>query len=186
MIRKVEVLFRYLLYTSLVMICVFIIFGCSGNDDTGDVILDIDPVLLLPMDDEIRGWVSFGSYEVADDYDSLYKIVGNIAQVHVDNGFVSGVYQQYIDTMGKGTVTINIYNQGSEANASVIYGAVAKGLGTPWGAVGREARITTSLASYTIEFWQKNFFVQVTIDEQTDIALSIAKLFAMDISRNIG
>ncbi len=177
-------MFRYLLHASLVIVCVFI-FGCS-EEDSSDVTLDIDPVLLLPMDDEIRGWVSFGSYEVADDYDSLYKIVGNTAQVHVDNGFVSGVYQQYIDTMGKGTVTVNIYNQGSEANASVIYGAVAKGLGTPWGAVGREARITTSLASYTIEFWQKNFFIQVTIDEQTDIALSITKLFATDISRNIG
>ena len=170
---------------ALLIICIFI-FGCS-EDDSGDVILDIDPVLLLPMDDEIRGWVSFGSYEAADDYDGLYKIIGDIAQVYVDNGFVSGVYQQYIDTMGKDTVTVNIYDQGSEANASIIYGAVAKGLGTPWGAVGREARITeTSLASYTIEFWQKNFFVQVIIDEQSDIALSIAKLFASDISRNIG
>jgi len=172
---------------TLVLTFVFIImYGCS-NDDTGDNSSLINPAILLPADDEISGWVSLGTYEEANDSDSLYGIIDGGAQVYIDNGFTSGAFQQYINSTGKGTVTLRIYDQGSEANASITYDKVGTGIGIPWSGAGKNARIDqTALASYTIEFWQRNFLIQVVIDDKTDEALNIAKLFASHISKNIG
>jgi hypothetical protein len=36
-----------------------------------------------------------------------------------------------------------------------------------------------------VEFWQENFFVQVVIEEKSDEALNIAKLFASHVSSEI-
>ena len=168
---------------SLLSISAFII-GCS-QDNSGNNTAMVTPALLLPADEEISGWVNFGSYEEANNFDSLYEIIDGVAQVYIDNGFVSGVFQQYISSVGGSTVTLRIYDQGNEANASITFDKV--GIGIPWNGVGREARINeTTLASYIIEFWQRNFFIQIAIDQKTDEALDIAKLFASHISRNIG
>ncbi len=171
---------------ALFSILIFSLFGCSDSDSENKGSI-ITPMLLLPADNDISGWVSFGSYEEANDYNSLYDIIGIDAQVYIDNGFLSGVFQQYIDSAGKGTIDIRIYDQGNEANASMTYTRIGSGIGIPWGGAGREARIDkTIVASYMIEFWQKNFFVQVIIDEKTDEALNIAKQFASYISKRIG
>jgi hypothetical protein len=168
---------------SLLSISAFII-GCS-QDNSGNNTAIVTPALLLPADEEISGWVNFGSYEEANNFDSLYEIIGGVAQVYIDNGFVSGVFQQYISSAGGNTVTLRIYDQGNDANASITFDKV--GVGIPLNDVGREARINeTTLASYTIEFWQRNFFIQVVIDQKTDEALNTAELFASYLSRNIG
>lgn len=170
---------------ALILITVFIIYGCSDNESDGNN-TPITPVLLLPFDNDINGWVSFGAYEEANDYDSLYNIIGKTAQTYIDNGFISGVFQEYIDSTGKGTIYVRIYDHGEESNASMIYNKIANGIGVAWNGAGTEARIDEAYASnYIIEFWQKNFFVQVITDEKTADALSIAKLFATEISKNI-
>jgi len=178
-------LIKDMLLIGLGLTFVFTIYGCSSDDDNKSSL--ITPALLLPADDEISGWLSLGAYEEANDYDSLYEIIDGGAQVYIDNGFSSGAFQQYISSTGKGTITLRIFDQGSEANASITYDKVSTGIGIPWSGAGEDARIDqTALASYTIEFWQRNFLIQVVIDEKTDEALNIAKLFASHISKNIG
>jgi hypothetical protein len=171
------------------IITILMIYGCgSESGEENNSILD--PISLLPADGEISGWDTLGAYEEADDYDSLFFMIDGGAQVYIDNGFVSGAFQDYassVGVIGGLEVTVRIYDQGSEANAKIVYDKIATGIGVPWNGAGKEARIDESaLASYIVEFYQKNLFVQVYIQQKTDESLNIVKLFASHISRQIG
>ena len=171
----------------LYVFIIFTIYSCSDTK-TGDVNGILSPIALLPVDNEISGWNTLGTYVEAEDYQSLYDIIDGGAQVFIDNGFISGAFQTYMGSTGGGgsDVTIRIYDQGSESNARTLYDKVATGIDVPWNGAGTEARIDESaLASYTIEFSQSNFFVQVIIEQKTDESLNIAKLFATHISQKI-
>ncbi|MGB9594663.1 MAG: DUF6599 family protein [Candidatus Poribacteria bacterium] len=180
-----------MLKKQLLMLCCFVIilfiYGCSEENADNNSILS--PIALLPTDNEISGWTTLGAYEEADDYDSLYAIIDGGAQVFIDNGFVSGAFQEYISSIseiGGAGVVVRIYDQGSEENAKTVYDKTSTGITIPWNGAGKEARIDQSaLASYIIEFYQRNFFVQVYIQQKTDEALNIAKLFASHISKKI-
>lgn len=176
------------IFLILCLICA--LSGCGENDSDETKSL-LNPVDLIPRDDEISGWARLGTYDEANDYDSLYAIIDGGAQIFIDNGFISAVFQQY-NCISSGSecptalVTLHIYDQGSEENAQKVYDRTATGIGTPWSGAGVEARIDESaIASYTIEFWHKNFFIQVIIDEKSDEALNVAKLFASYISGKI-
>lgn len=171
------------------MVALIVTSGCV-EDEAKKANGILTPIDLLPQDDEISGWVSVGAYEEANDYDSLYDLIDGAAVTFIDNGFVSAVFQQYVSSKAgasSATVWVRIYDQGNRDNARKTYDKVATGIGIPWDGAGAEARIDESgLASYTIEFWQENFFVQVIIEEKTDSALNIAKLFASHVSDKIG
>lgn len=174
----------------LVLCFLCVLFGCGGNDSDETKSL-LNPIDLIPRDNEISGWARLGTYDEANDYDSLYAVIDGGAQVFIDNGFVSAVFQQYkcvssSSECATALVSLRIYDQGSEENAQKVYDTVATGIGTPWNGAGTEARIDESaIASYTIEFWRKNFYVQVIIDDKSDEALNIAKLFASHVSGKI-
>jgi len=168
------------------IITIFAIYGCGEENSDGNNSI-LSPIALLPTDNEISGWTTLGAYEEADDYESLYYIIDGGAQIYIDNGFISGAFQEYISTSGGIQLTVRIYDQGSEANAKIVYDKVSTGIGIPWNGAGQEARIDESaLASYIIEFYQRNLFVQVYIQRKTNEALNIAKLFASHISKRIG
>ncbi len=174
----------------LIICLIFSVSGCGGND-SDEVKSLLDPVDLIPRDDEISGWARLGTYDEANDYDSLYAVIDGGAQIFIDNGFVSAVFQQYNCTSSgsecsSALVTLRIYDQGNEENAQKVYDRTATGIGRPWNGAGTEARIDESgLASYMIEFWTKNFFVQVIIDDKSDSALNVVKLFASHISGKV-
>ncbi len=180
MFRK-QFLIIYLVFTILV-IC-----GCSEeNTDNNNSVLS--PIALLPTDNEISGWTTLGAYEEASDYESLYAVIDGGAQVFIDNGFVSGAFQEYVSSItgGGSGVSVRIYDQGNEANAKIVYDKTSTGITIPWNGAGKEARIDQSaLAGYIIEFYQRNFFVQIYIQQKTDEGLNIAKLFASHISNKI-
>jgi hypothetical protein len=146
------------------LMCIAILIamsGCGEESEEGGKRTMLTPGDLLPDDNDISGWVSVGAYEEANDYDGG---VCSTALVHM-----------------------RIYDQGSEDNAMATYDRVATGIGIPWNGAGVEARIDESgLASYMVEFWQQSFFVQIIIEEKTDEALNVAKLFASHVSGEIG
>ncbi len=166
----------------LCLAVIIIVSGCGENE--GSVKTLLTPVDLLPDDNDISGWVTLGAYDEANDNDGLYDIINGGAEIFIDEGFVSAVFQIYRGDMG--TVHLNIYDQESEINALATYERVSIGIGMPWNGAGTEARIDESgLDSYTVEFWQENFFVQVIIEERTEEALNVAKLFASYVSGQI-
>jgi hypothetical protein len=164
------------------LVCMAALIVMSGCGEQGKAMLT--PVDLLPDDDDISGWTRVGTYDEASDYDALYELINGDAEIFIDNGFVSAAFQEY--TSGGLGVELRIYDQGSGTNAIAVYDIVATGIGIAWDGAGTEARIDESgLASYTVEFWQRNFFVQVIVEEKTDEALNTAKLFASDVSSEI-
>ena len=170
------------------LVCLAILiatFGCGEeSEDGGGKKAVFTPVDLLPYDNDISGWESVGAYEEANDYDAL-DVIDDEAEVFIDNGFVSAAFQQYAS--GALMVHLRIYDQGTEANAQATYDRVGIGFGIPWNGAGIEARIDeTGLATYMVEFWQRNMFVQIIIEDKTDEALNVAKLFASHVSDRIG
>lgn len=166
--------------------------GCSKESDNGEGSKAmLAPVDLLPDDNDISGWECLGAYEEANDYDALYDIIDGGAEIFIDNGFVSAAFQSYNECIGgvcsTALVHLRIYDQGTEAGAQEVYDKTATGIGIPWDGAGTEARVDeTGLATYMVEFWHRNLFVQVIIEEKTDEALNVAKLFASHVSDRIG
>jgi hypothetical protein len=176
------------------IVCIVILIaasGCSEEPEEGDKKAFLTPVDLLPDDNDISGWTSVDTYQEANDYDGLYDLINGGAEVFIDEGFVSAAFQTYNYCVGgicsAALLHLRTYDQGSEENARAVYDKVGTGIGIPWDEAGAEARIDESgLATYMVEFWQQNFFVQVVIEEKTDEALNVAKLFASHASSEIG
>ncbi|MBC8233148.1 hypothetical protein H8E77_26680, partial [bacterium] len=140
------------------LICIAILItmsGCKKESEAGKKTV-LTPVNLLPGDNDISGWIRENAYDEANDHDSLYALIDGAGEVFIENGFVSAAFQQY--TSGTLKVHLRIYNQGNEANAKKIYDKLFIGVGIPWDGAGTAARIDeTGLASYMVEFWQRNF-----------------------------
>jgi hypothetical protein len=110
--------------------------------------------------------------------------------VFIDEGFVSAVFQMYEecinDVCSLVKVRLSIYDQGDSENARAVYERASTGISIPWDGAGTESRIDESRPdNYVVEFWQRNFFIQVLIEEKTDKSLNVAKLFASHISSRI-
>ena len=173
-------------------ICLIILImasGCAEESADSDRLM-LAPADLLPDDDDISGWKCTAIYSEANDYDGLYDFVGSEAGVFIDEGFVSAVFQMYVecinDVCSLVKVRLSIYDQGDSENARAVYERTNKSVSIPWNGAGTDARIDESdPENYTVEFWQRNFFVQVGIEEKTDKSLNVAKLFASHISNGI-
>jgi len=186
-------IFTVKLYWLMCAAALIVAFGCGedseGPENGNNTVLT--PVDLLPDDDDISGWVTVGAAEEANDFDGLFDVINGGAEVFIDNGFVSAAFQIYNECIAgvcsTALVHLRIYDQGSEDNARATYDKVGTGIGIPWNGAGMEARVDESgLASYIVEFWQRNLYVQVIIEEKTDEALNVAKLFASQVSSEIG
>ena len=175
------------------LICIAVLIamsGCTEEEASEGIRSMLTPADLLPDDDDISSWKSIGAYEEANDYDELFDLINGGAEVFIDHGFTSAAFQIYNYCIGDVCTTLmlhlRIYDQGSAANAQIIYDKVAIGIGIPLVGAGTEARVDErGLASYMVEFWQRNFFVQVIMEEKTDEALNVAKLFASHVSSEI-
>ena len=96
----------------LCMAVLIMVSGCGENE--GNVNTLLTPADLLPDDNDISGWVTLGAYEEANDDNGLFDIINGGAEIFIDEGFVSAVFQIYRGDMG--TVRLNIYEQESELN----------------------------------------------------------------------
>jgi len=109
--------------------------------------------------------------------------------VYVDNGFVKCAFQDYQgDVSGAmDTLEADIFDMGNSTNAHNVYDDVGVGGETPWtdNHAGVEARIYETLFAYKIDFWDDRFYTRITIHDNSQAALDIAKLFALNISEAI-
>lgn len=150
----------------------------------------VDAVDLPPLDNEISGWARNSDMQVAENETQLFALIDGEGQIYVDNGFVKFVRQRYTgDISGAGVdLELDIFDMGNSTNSKSVYDAVGLGSETPWtnDNAGSEARIDESgLLAYKIDFWQDRFYVRVTIEQKSDAALNIAKLFCINVSEAI-
>ncbi len=150
----------------------------------------VDAVDLPPLDNEISGWARDSDMQVAENETQLFALIDGEGQIYVDNGFVKFVWQTYTGDISGAQVGLDlrVFDMGNSTNSKSVYDAVGLGSETPWTGdnAGTEARINEGLLfAYEIDFWQNRFFVRITIEQKSDAALDIAKLFAINVSEAI-
>ncbi len=148
-----------------------------------------DPIELLPTNNEIGGWNTSGPVKTAENQQQLYDLIDGEGVPYVEHGFVRCAFQDYTGSPSGTTVDLNlrIFDMADSTNARGVYGAVATGVEVPWTGdnAGDEARIEQQLFSYRVDFRDGRYYVWVTIQENSDAALLVAKLFCRNISQAI-
>jgi hypothetical protein len=180
-------LYKQILYIAMAIIVAGIFFISCGEEN-GDIVENGSgkqeyktPIELLPRDNDISGWMRDWTFSEATNYASLYDLINGAAQLFIDNGFVSAVFQNYIDGSGL-QVELRIYEMDAEENAFRIYNELATTAFIPWVDAVDNGRIDNSaLTAYSVEFQYRNLFVQSIIHEKSDRAIEIAKLFALHV-----
>jgi hypothetical protein len=158
------------------------LLGCGETED-GENGADKPTTIieLLPGDDDISGWSRDGSFSEATNYSALYDLINGGAEKFMDNGFVSAVFQDYRDESGL-RIEIRIYQHSSEEDARSIYEDTSPPATIPWEEIAGSGRIDNStLTTYSVEFHYGDLFVQVIVQERSDRALEIDKLFASHV-----
>ena len=165
---------------------IFLLLFCSKTETPEPK----DVVDLLPIDNEISGWNRSSAMKVAENETQLFDLINGEGQVYIDNGFVKCAFQNYVGELS-GTMVdleLRIFDMGDTTNAKKVFDAVGVGTETPWtdDFPGVEARIEEGfISAYKIDFWQDKFYVWITIQDKTEPGLSIAKVFAFNISDEI-
>jgi hypothetical protein len=153
-----------------------------------------DVVDLVPTDNEISGWTRSSPMRVFENYSQLYAEINGDADIYRDNGLVKCIFQNYVGTVsGNPTVELKlqIFDQGDTTNAKSIYDELEPINVTLWteqGHAGMEARyelVTSGFGYYVLEFWNDRFYTYIEINDGTQPALDIAKLFALNIDTAI-
>jgi hypothetical protein len=162
-----------------------VLLSCARDKDSQNEQTDV--VDLLPLDNEISGWVRSSTMSTAENAQQLWDLINGEGQVYIDNGFVKCAFQSYSGEISGSTVELHlrVFDMGNAGNAESVYDAVGVGSETPWtdDGEGAESRIDESLLyAYKVDFWHDRFYVSVVIEEKSDAALAIAKLFALNVS----
>jgi len=150
----------------------------------------VDVVTLVPGDNEISGWTRNAALTVCETGTQLLALIDGEGQTYVDNGFAKSAFQAYTGTVGSNVVSLNlrVFDMTDTTHAAAVYAAVSTGVETPWTGdnAGTEARIDESLLfDYRIDLRDGKFYVSVDIADKSDAGLSIAKLFARNVSSAI-
>lgn len=146
----------------------------SPVDDTGGV----NPVDLMPEDNEVTGWVADSTagecyWRIVEGAQQLFDLMDGPGEPYVQRGFVRGAFRGYNDIsnlLGGDTVStcIEIYDQTTHENALDVFEVV----GTPgynYEIVdcGDTARIdTTLLVTISLEMVSEKYFVRLSVDNQ--------------------
>ena len=128
--------------------------------------------------------------QVAETGTQLEAIIDGEAVPYEDNHFAKCAFQNYTGDVGGTQVELNlrVFDMADTTNAKNVYAAVATGVETPWTGdnAGTEARIDESLLfDYRIDLRDSKFYVSIDIADKSDAGLSIAKLFARNVSSAI-
>jgi hypothetical protein len=146
----------------------------------------VEPPDLLPLDNEIPGWVRHGDPLIAETEADLYGLINGAATTYIENGFQSCIFQQYLGSIAGAaeSLWVRVFDQGDATGAQGVYDALATGLEMPWEGAGEEARINdTYLFVITVEFWRNEFYVMIEVPKGNDPAeaLVVGQDFAVVI-----
>lgn len=171
----------------LIFALMFLFFACPKEET------EIEPkdiIDLVPRDNEISGWTRSSAMAIAENETQLYDIINGEGDVYVNNGFVKFVRQYFQGDISGSPVDLQlrIADMADTINAKSIYDETATGSEIPWtdNNAGTEARyklVAGQITSYyLLDFWEEEFYAWISINDETQAGLDIAKLFALNIS----
>lgn len=149
-----------------------------------------DVVDLVPTDNDISGWIRSSAMEIAENETQLWTIIDGEGVIWVDNEFVKFVRQYFGGDLPAVILELRIADMGDTTNAKNLYDDVEIEYYTSpiqWDEnnAGVEARCEMIGYSWILDFWNDKFHAWITISDNSDAALNIAKLFALNIDTAI-
>lgn len=122
---------------------------------------------LLPDDGDVEGWVREGDYKYPQTADSLYIVINGAAGLFLRHDFKGAVFQDYRDTASV-ILSLEIFDQTTEAQAGIVYDSTGTGLEEPVEGLGDEARMAEHLFDFQIEFRRGEFYIKGTVMNKTN------------------
>ncbi len=168
----------------LVAIMLIAIFCAKSDNETPK---PKDAVELVPLDNEISGWSRSSAMRIAENETQLYDLIDGEAPIYTTRGFKKCAFQDYTDTTAIIELKLRIFDQTDTTNAKSVYDYLEQPGSIPWTGdnAGVEARYVMVGFSYTLDFWDDRFYVNINISDNTQAGLDVAKLFALNISAAI-
>jgi hypothetical protein len=171
--------------TGLFIVCVLtglLPFSCRISPNAG---VAADPADLLPIDNDISGFLKKGSTSVMTDQQSIFSAIDGEAQRYIDYGFMEGVKQLYSN--GSVDIDVQLFNQGDATNAQNLFERfypTSPELISPKNPI---VVIEHSLSNgYQILYTKQSILLRITTTEKSDFALNMAKQFYWNIDKKIG
>ena len=139
---------------------------------------------LVPTDDEIAGWLLDGETYVATDEESLSACINGAAPFYIEHGAVEVVFQDYAKE--DIYLTLEIYRMKDEKKAKQLYADIDSENPEKLEKAGTEGRFVGGLiGAYLVEYWQKSFFIRLTITEKSATSKETILTFAKTVSEKI-
>jgi hypothetical protein len=161
--------------------CILMV-SCRVSPNAG---VAADPADLLPIDNDISGFLKKGSTSVMTDQQSIFSAIDGEAQRYIDYGFMEGVKQLYSN--GSVDIDIQLFNQGDATNAQNLFERfypTSPELISPKNPI---VVIEHSLSNgYQILYTKQSILLRITTTEKSDFALNMAKQFYWNIDKKIG
>lgn len=171
-------------------------FFCLCNQANNPTPRVVNPLDLLPADDEVPGWIaaiSSNCFEgVANDTNKLFEIFDGPGVPFIQNGWVNGVFKGYVEKNSfavQDTIAlcVQIFNQSTHAHALVIYQEEAFGeeSDTILHNLGDTARMDTSLTYIRLMMVSKNYFIRLILAKRDPTKDPIFKQALIDFGSAI-
>ncbi|GAK57927.1 hypothetical protein U27_04899 [Candidatus Vecturithrix granuli] len=146
---------------------------------------DADMLDFLPEDEEISGWLRDGDPMLATDLDALTMLINGAAPFYLERGVVEVLFQDYVNDSDV-FLTLEIYRTQSKEQARSVYTNIYAENPEAVENLGHEARLMSGLiGAYLLEFWQKTFFIRLTITEKSEYSREAVVNFANHVSNQI-
>ncbi len=139
---------------------------------------------ILPVDNDISGFLKKGNAAVMTDAKSIYDAIDGAAEKYVELGFVEGVFQKYSN--GSSDVDVSVFNQSTNQNAMDVLQEFYPG--SPEVLASGQVTMVVDhglMTGYSIHYVKGSFYMRIDTREKTDFLLNMAKQFCLNIGAKI-
>lgn len=145
---------------------------------------DTELLKLIPHNDEIAGWMRDGETAIATDEESLSGLINGAAPFYIDHGAVEVIFQDYVQD--DVFLTLEIYRMDLQEQAKQLYTDIQAEDPEALEEIGTEGRLVSGLiGAYLLEYWQKSFFIRLTITEKSQQSKEAILNLAKSVSKKI-
>lgn len=138
----------------------------------------------VPNDDEISEWIHDGETAVATDEESLSGFIDGAAPFYIDHGAVEVVFQDY--AKDDVYLTLEIYRMNTQEQAKGLYADIEAENPEALEDIGTAGRLVSGLiGAYLLEYWQKTFFIRLTITDKSQQSKEAILDFAKTVSQKM-
>jgi hypothetical protein len=139
---------------------------------------------IVPNDDDISDWIRDGESYIATDEQSLSEFINGAAPFYIEHGALEVIFQDYAKE--DVYLTLEIYRMKDEEKAKQLYADIDSEDPEILEEIGTEGRFVGGLiGAYLVEYWQKSFFIRLTITEKSVTSKEVILTFAMLVSKKI-